>query len=122
MRFFFFHLMPYAALDPDYDQAPAHLAIESVAEFTRRFPDDPRVDERIEISREMRESIAEQRFRSGEFYERRRNLLAARIYYEVAAYQFEGTEASKKALAWLETHPYTPDLYAKFLGPAVEKP
>ena len=108
-----------SSLDPDYDQAPARLAMESVSEFVRRFPDDPRVDERIEISEEMRENIAEQRFRSAEYYERRRSMVAARIYYDVAAYQFEGTEASKKAIEWIETHPVQPDLYAKFLGRAV---
>jgi outer membrane protein assembly factor BamD len=111
-----------SALDPNYDQAPSRLAIESITEFERRFPNDDRVAERKEVGREMFERIGEQRYRSAQYYERRRDPKAARIYYEVAAYEFPGTEASKKALEWLEANPAKPDLFSSFLGPSVATP
>jgi outer membrane protein assembly factor BamD (BamD/ComL family) len=111
-----------SALGPDYDQAPSRLAMESIADFARRFPDDSRVGERRDVSEQMRESIAEQRYRSARFYERRRDLDAARIYYEITAYEFIGTDASDKAVKWLEKNPAQPDLQSSFLGPAVPKP
>ena len=60
-----------AALEPDYDQSPSRLARTHIAEFTRRYPDDPRNEERLEVSRELRESIAEQRYRAARFYVKR---------------------------------------------------
>lgn len=111
-----------SALDPDYDQAPSKLAIDSISEFERRFPDDPRVEQRKEVSAEMRESIAEQRYRSARYYERRRDINAARIYYEVTAYEFSGTKASSKAIEWLDRNPAQTDLQSAFLGSAVAKP
>ena len=108
-----------AALDPDYDQAPAQLAIDSIAEFKRRFPDDERVKDREAVSETMRGNIAEQRFLTARGYERRQDLDAARIYYEIAAYEFSGTEASAKAATWIEEHPRQDRLQAAFVGHAV---
>ncbi len=111
-----------SAHEPDYDQAPSRLAMESIAEFERRFPEDDRVAGRKEVSETMRESIAEQRYRSARYYERRRDLDSARIYFEITAYEFSGTEASEKALKWLNDHPAQPDLQSGFLGSPVAKP
>ena len=111
-----------SSLDPDYDQAPSRLAIETIDEFKRRYPNDPRVEERTEVRQEMRESIAEQRYRSARFYERRRDLDAARIYFEITAYEFAGTKASEKALEWLDANQAEPDLQSAFLGSSVRKP
>jgi len=108
-----------AALDPDYDQAPAQLAMDSIAEFKRRFPDDARVADRETVSSKMRESIAEQRFRTARHYEKRLDLDAARIYYEIAAREFSGTEASQKAAEWLDKNPPQNDLQSAFIGNAV---
>ncbi len=108
-----------ASLDPDYDQAPAQLAMESIAEFKRRFPDDERVKEREDVSETMRESIAEQRFRTARQYERRQDLDAARIYYEIAAYEFSGTKAAENAAQWIEQNPRQNDLQSAFVGRAV---
>lgn len=108
-----------AALDPDYDQAPSQLALEAVAEFKRRFPDDERIPEREEMSVVMREKIAEQRFRTARHYEKRLDLDAARIYYEIAANEYAGTEAATKAAEWLANNPPKNDLQSAFLGRAV---
>jgi outer membrane protein assembly factor BamD (BamD/ComL family) len=108
-----------AALDPDYDQAPAQLAMDSIAEFKRRFPEDSRVADREVVSVKMNENIAEQRFRTARHYEKRDDLDAARIYYEITAYEFPGTEASTKALEWIEQNPRQNDLQSEFIGRAV---
>lgn len=107
------------ALPPDYDQAPSQLAIDTIQEFKRRFPDDPRIEEREEVEQDMRERIAQQRLSTAEYYERRAEPFSARIYYQIAAYEFSGTEASEKARAWLDDHPPRQDLRSRFVGPAV---
>jgi len=111
-----------SSLDPDYDQGPSQLAITAISEFERRYPDDPRVAERNEVKDEMRESIAEQRFRSAKYYERRRDLDAARIYFEITAYEFDGTKAAQKAAQWLADNQTSPDLQSSFIGSSVAKP
>jgi outer membrane protein assembly factor BamD len=108
-----------AALDPDYDQAPAQLAIDSINEFKRRYPDDQRVPGRDEVSGKMRENIAEQRYRTARHYEKREDLDAARIYYEITTSEFAGTEAAKKAQDWLDQNPPKNDLQSAFIGHAV---
>lgn len=108
-----------AALDPDYDQAPAQLAMDSIAEFKRRFPEDARVSAREEVSGKMHENIAEQRYRTARHYERRQDLDAARIYYEITAFEFSGTLASGKALEWIAQNPRQNDLQSAFIGLAV---
>ncbi len=108
-----------AAADPDYDQAPAQLAMDSIAEFKRRFPDDARVADREAVSGTMRENIAEQRFRTARHYEKRQDLNAAWIYYEIAAYEFSGTQASGKAVEWIAKNPRQKDLQSEFIGRAV---
>lgn len=108
-----------AALSPDYDQAPGNLAIGAIGEFARRYPGDSRVAERREVSDEMRESIAEQRYRTAKFYEKRVQLDSARIYYEIVAGEFEGTKAAEKAEKWLAENPPDGKAHAAFVGPAV---
>lgn len=108
-----------AAFGPDYDQAPSKLAIGSIGDFSRRYAADPRVAERQEVSQKMRETIAEQRYRTARFYEKRRRLDSARIYYEIVAGEFEGTQAAEKAEKWLAENPPEGKAHAAFVGPAV---
>lgn len=108
-----------AALSPDYDQSPSKLAMSSIAEFNRRFPDDPRVEGRTEVNEEMREQIAEQRFRTAHYYEKRLNGPAARLYYEIVVEEFAGTQAAVKAEQWLAENPPIQRAQATFVGPAV---
>jgi len=118
----YFHLTrsyEEAALSPDYDQAPSNLAITSIAQFRRRYPGDARVAERREVSEEMRERIAEQRYRTAKFYEKRVHLDSARLYYEIVASKFEGTKAAEKAEKWLGENPAEANAHAAFVGPAV---
>ena len=108
-----------AAFGPDYDQGPSKLAMSAIGNFTRRYPIDPRVDERQDVSEEMRETIAEQRYRTARFYEKRRRLDSARIYYEIVAGEFKGTQAAEKAEKWLAENPPEGKAHAEFVGPAV---
>lgn len=107
------------ALEPDYDQAPSKQAIISIAEFLRRYPADARIVDRREVSGEMRERIAEQRYRTAKFYEKRVHLNSARIYYEIVASEFQGTKAAEKAEKWLSENPADGKAHAAFVGPAV---
>lgn len=108
-----------AALGSDYDQGPSKLTRSSIGDFARRYSTDPRVAERERISEEMREIIAEQRYRTARFYEKRRRLDAARIYYEIVAGEFDGTHAAEKAEKWLTENPPDGKAHAAFVGPAV---
>ena len=108
-----------AALSPDYDQAPSQLAMNAIDTFARRYPDDSRVAERQEIREEMRESIAEQRFRTARFYDKRRLIPSARIYYEIVVGEFPGTRAAEKAEEWLAQNPPDGKAQPAFVGPAV---
>ncbi len=110
-----------AAFGSDYDQGPGKLARSSIGDFARRYPTDPRVPEREQVSEEIRETIAEQRYRTARFYEKRRRLDAARIYYEVVAGEFDGTEAAEKAKQWLAENPPDGKAHPAFVGPAVAR-
>ena len=93
------------SLPPDYDQMPSQLAIEAIDSFTVRFPNDGRGAELGEKRQEMRNNIAQQRLQSARFYEKRRQFVSARIYYEVVVKQFPDTPAKDEAQAWLEQNP-----------------
>jgi outer membrane protein assembly factor BamD (BamD/ComL family) len=106
-----------SALPSDYDQQPSQLAITAIDEFKERFPGDARNSELAGKKSEMRESIAEQRLKTAQFYEKRRNYASARIYYGIAAKEFAGTAAAEKASQWLEQNPVAqPKLADKILG------
>ncbi len=108
-----------AALGPEYDQGPSKLAMGAIGNFVRRYPTDPRIAERQEVSEEMFETIAEQRYRTARFYEKRRRLDSARIYYEIVAGEFKGTQAAEKAEKWLAENPPDGKAHAVFVGPVV---
>lgn len=108
-----------SAFDPDYDQAPSRLTIDSIDRFVRRYSDDDRVAERQQVSEEMRENIAEQRYRTARFYSKRRRMASARIYFEIVAGEFPGTRAAEKAAQWLAENPSDGKAHAAFVGPAV---
>ena len=96
-----------ASLPAEYDQVPSYLAISAVDDFRERFADDDRVAELGQVRAEMREVIAQQRFRTAQFYEKRREFSAARVYYEVILDQFPETAAADKAKQWLADNPVT---------------
>jgi len=94
-----------SSLGPDYDQSPSRLAMNAIDEYSVRFPDDERKEELTAVKQEKFENIAEQRFRTARFYEKRRQYSSARIYYELLAADFQGTVAAGKAQEWLAEHP-----------------
>ncbi len=94
-----------SSMTADYDQAPSFLAIDAIDSFAARYPGDARGGELVEVRAAMRENIAEQRLRTGQFYERRRLFDSARLYFEVVVEQFPETEAAVKAQEWLDQYP-----------------
>ncbi|MCX5770409.1 MAG: outer membrane protein assembly factor BamD [Candidatus Hydrogenedentes bacterium] len=106
-----------SALPSDYDQQPSQLAITAIDEFKERFPDDARNSELAEKKGKMQESIADQRLKTAQFYEKRRNFESARIYYGIVAKQFAGTAAAEKANGWLQNNQVAkPKLADRILG------
>jgi len=89
----------------DYDQAPSRLAIDAIDNFKERFPSDERGGALDDQRAEMRERIASQRLKTAQFYNKRRNFVAARIYYEIVDQEFGDTSAAEKARQWLEDNP-----------------
>jgi outer membrane protein assembly factor BamD len=85
----------------DYDQTPSQLAIDQIDTFLTRLPDDPRAEDLRGKRAEMVEEIALQRLRAAQFYEKRREFDAARLYYGVVATKYAGTDAARQAEAWL---------------------
>lgn len=104
------------SLEPSHDQAPSYLAIEAVEDFTVRYPADARVGPLNAMSDAMLEKIAEQRYRTAKFYERRQKIDSARVYYEITAGRFSGTRAAGKAQDWLEAHPHVERAAPSFIG------
>jgi outer membrane protein assembly factor BamD len=94
-----------AARPSEYDQSPSELAVNAIDEFKRRFPQDERAASLDDKRKVMRESIAEQRLKTGLFYVKRRDFEAARIYYQLVADQFTDTECAAKAQKWLADNP-----------------
>lgn len=93
----------------DYDQTPSQLAIDQIDTFLTRHPADPRADELKAKRGEMVEEIALQRLRAAQFYEKRRQFDSARIYYDVVAGKYPGTDAARQAEAWLAKHGGLPE-------------
>ena len=92
------------------------LAIDSTKEFEALYPADPRVGELNELAEIMTERIAGQRLLNAQFYEIRREMTSARIYYETVTSQYAGTEAAKKAQVWLDENPPVQGLEATFFN------
>lgn len=88
-----------------YDQKPSELAVDAIDDFKHRFPNDQRVAE-LDLKRaKMRDNIARQRLDTAEFYAKRRDFPAARIYYELIAKEFGDTVVAEKAQKWLADNP-----------------
>ncbi len=85
----------------DYDQTPSQLAIDQIDNFLVRFPSDERAADLQAKRLEMSNEIALQRLRSAQFYEKRREFDAARLYYGIVVEQYPGTPAAEEAQTWL---------------------
>ena len=58
-----------------------------------------------EKRKEMRDSIAAQRVKTAQFYAKRRDFDAARIYYQLVTEKFGDTGSAEKAQKWLAANP-----------------
>lgn len=94
-----------AARPSEYDQSPSELAVNAVDDFKRKFPQDERCAT-LETKRgEMRNAIAAQRLKTGQFYAKLRNFDAAHIYYQLVADKYGDTTSAEKAQKWLADNP-----------------
>jgi outer membrane protein assembly factor BamD len=93
------------SLPAEYDQTSSKLAIEAVDDFTTRYPSDDRGDALKKFRVELRERMAHQRWETAQYYEKRRDFEAARIYYGVLSEQFSDTDSGQKSVLWLSKHP-----------------
>jgi len=93
------------ALPPAYDQSPSELTVNAVEDFSQRFPADPRTAELAGVRSEMEENMAEHRLLIAQFYERRRQFDAAKIYYEIVRDAYPNTAAANQARAWIDANP-----------------
>lgn len=93
------------SLPPEYDQSPSALTIDAIDTFAEKYPSDERVPELQGKRAEMRETIGQQRLQTAQFYEKRRQFDAARIYYQVVVDDYSDTPAAQDAQTWLAAHP-----------------
>ena len=105
---------------PEYDQAPSQLTIDTVAQFKRQYPSDPRIAEMQVVSERMTENIAQQQFNTAKHYEKRSKPLAARMTYELLYEEYGHTEAGEKARLWLVDHPPAGKAYSTYLTQPLE--
>lgn len=100
---------------PEYDQEPSQLTIDTIAQFKRQYPNDPRGESMDEVSEELMARIAEQHFQTAHHYEKRGKKLAARMSYKRVVREYSQTPSAEKARTWLEIHPEDNKAYATFL-------
>ena len=105
--------------EPEYDQSPSQLAINTIDELERRYASDERIDGLQKSRAEMVEKIAEQRYQTADLYDRSNQPFSARLGYEVIVAEYPDTEASRKAQDWLDANPRANTAYQRFIGPAV---
>lgn len=103
---------------PEYDQAPSQLTVDTIAQFERQFPDDPRLDKMRKVSAEMVGNIAEQHLMTAKHYEKRSEPIAARMMYELVYEEYGHTEAGETARKWLEGHPADGKAFSTFISAA----
>ncbi len=101
-----------AARPAEYDQSPSELAVNAMDDFKRRFHQDERGATLDAKRKEMRDGIAAQRLKTGQFYAKRRDFDAARIYYQLVADKFADTGSAEKAQQWLSNNPAKPETAA----------
>jgi outer membrane protein assembly factor BamD len=104
---------------PDYDQGPSLLTIRSIREFQARFPEDERNDGLRENQAELWERIAQQRYQSARFYERRRDFLSARIFHVMVVNEHPETEAARRSQEWLDANPVEDNARTRILRTVV---
>ena len=87
---------------PAYDQSPTDLAIRELDTFVREYPESELTSEASSRLQELKERRAEHEYQVGQFYERRRHLASATIYYQTILQQFSQTSWAPKAAARIQ--------------------
>ena len=85
-----------------YDQSPTDLAMRELGTFLKEYPESELSNDAKARLQELKERRAQHEFQVGQFYERRKHLASARIYYEAIAQQFSQTSWGPKAAARTE--------------------
>jgi outer membrane protein assembly factor BamD len=65
----------------EYDQSTAGQAIATFTDFMTLFPDDPRVPEAQKIIASLKTEQARGNFTIGQYYEKQKKWVSAKIYY-----------------------------------------
>lgn len=81
-----------------YDQKVTQAAIEEFNEFVEDYPDAELSLEAKQQIRDLREKEAENSYKVAQFYEKRKNYKAAKIYYQAVVDDFGNSSWSAKAL------------------------
>lgn len=84
--------------DAQYDQKVTQAAIEEFNEFVESYPDAKLSTEAKEQIWKLREKEAENSFMVAQFYEKKKNYKAAKIYYQSVVDDFEKSSWAVKAL------------------------
>jgi outer membrane assembly lipoprotein YfiO len=90
------------ASDAQHEQKVTSIAMEEFNDFVKTHPDSQLTPEAKEQMVLLREKQAENDFVIAAFYEKQKNLKAARIYYKDVAQKYADTSWGLKALAQLK--------------------
>ncbi len=82
---------------PEYDQSPTDLAMRELETFVREYPDSELAGDATTRLKELKERRAQHEYQVAQFYERRRRIASARIYYNNIALHFGDTSWAPKA-------------------------
>ena len=87
---------------PGYDQSPTDLAIRELDAFVREYPDSELSTDAATRLTELTERRAQHEYQVAQFYEHRRRLASALIYYQTIVEQFPGTAKAPQAAARIQ--------------------
>ena len=90
------------ASDAQHEQKVTGIAMEEFNEFVKTHPDSQLTPQAKEQMVRLKTKEAENNFVIAKFYEKQKNLTAARIYYKVVAGNYADTSWGAKALARLK--------------------
>jgi len=81
-----------------YDQKITQAAVEEFEDFLEIYPDAELSKKAKEQIRKLREKEAENNFVIAQFYEKRKNYKASKIYYQIVVDDYKNSSWAKKAL------------------------
>ncbi len=87
---------------PDYDQHPTDQAINALQTFVEEYPTSDLSPEARERLRSLRERRAQHEFQVAQFYERRKHLDSAVVYYREIVARYAETSWAPKAASRLQ--------------------